>query len=303
MSSKAFLVSLFLVLLFVSQINCANLVSLLRENYKEELIRTPIMRTVTNQNGEQVTYNLARPLKICMQPLVQDEYVELFEKFEENPRVVLYNRRVKRFIVDQAVETYERNPISRQIINYCMQYGADPVYIDMLLASAVRKNVTSLIDEILYSHEVSLIEDASDIIDYHEESFTKAVIDSGNYKIAKDLMLRSVTMDSPVVWIYNMALRPKWKHIAAVIDFIDFLIDTIGSLELNNPNNGCLFLNIVLDGHCEHENHYRFKQALAQHLVRRGANPNLADYRGRTGLQVAESRNIQLLPVEEKETI
>lgn len=301
MSSNAFFASLFLVLLSVSQIRCANLdlVSLLREKYKDDLVRTPIIITMTNQDGEQVTYNLTRPLKIGMQPLIQDEYIELFQNFEENTRDVLYNSRIKRFIVDHAVETYEQNPISRQIINYCLQYGADSVYIHMLLASAVRKNVISLIYEILDSHEVSLIEDASDIIDYHEESFTKAVIDSGNYKIAKDLKLRNVTMDSPMNWIYNMALRPKWKHIVAAIDFIDFLIDTAGSLDLNNLNIGYPFLHIVLDGRCEHKSHFHFKQALAQHLVRRGANPNLEDYRGRTALQIAENLKIQLFPVEE----
>ena len=274
--------------------------SLLKEKYKTELDSTPITKTFTDYSGELITLSLAPPLSLQLGIFVDDDRIELLEKFEENPSEVIYNRMLKDFIVDSAVSAYEQDPISRQIIHHCLEYASGTDYVNMVLSSAIRKDVTNLIEELVSMENVSFIDEQIDFYDHHEKSFTKAIVVSGKYQIAKDLILKGLNLDSPDVWITHIANNPKLEHIDAVIDFLDFLILTIGSFDVNMKINDGPVLNLVLFGRCDNENHLLCNQVVAQHLVLRGANPKMTDYSGRTCLQIAQKRNIQL-PFEEFE--
>lgn len=72
--------------------------------------------------------------------------------------------------------SYEADPISRKIINYCLEVCHDLEYVIMILAAAARSNVSSLIYNRLEIYDISLIEDDDDWPDVHKQSFTKAEI-------------------------------------------------------------------------------------------------------------------------------
>lgn len=289
-----------IVLVFLSLIECDTLLSLLKEKHKTELDITPITKTFTGHSGELILMSLAPPLSLHLGIFINDDRIELLENFENSPSEVLYDRILKDFIVDSAVIAYEQDPISRQIIHHCLEYTSGTGYINMVLSSAIRKNVTNLIFELVSMENVSFIDEQKETWDYLGKSFTKAIVVSGEYQIAKDLILKGVLLDSPDVWISHMANNPKLDHIDAVIGFLDFLIIKIGSFDVNMKINGCPVLNRVLFGRRDNENHLLCIQIVAQHLVLRGANPKMTDQSGRTSLQIAQKINIQL-PFEELE--
>lgn len=300
MSSKSIIFTI-IVSVLLSVIKCDTLLSLLKEKYKSEFDCSAITKTFIDNSGEVITMSLAPPLSLQLGIFVNDDRIEVLEKFEENPSAVLYDRVLKDFIVDSAVVAYEQDPISRQIIHHCLKFTSETEYFKMVLSSAIRKNVTNLILELISMENVSFIDEHQDTWDYHEISFTKAVVVTGKYQIAKYLIVKGVNLDSPDVWISHMANNPKLEYIDLIIDFLDFLILTIGSFDVNMKIHDCPLLNRVFFGRRDNEKNLLCNQLVAQHLVLRGANPNMIDYSGRTCLQIAQTLNIQLFPSEKLE--
>lgn len=284
----------FTFVLVLLQIECSvNLLSLLREKYKDDLDRIPIPRTFVDKNGQTVTVSLPRPMSMASSALRNDRYVEKLQNFEESPEHVIYYNRTKSLVIFHVVADYDTNPCSRKIINYCLQFNPDPGYIEMLLASAVRQNVVSVIEKLITMFDLSLVEDRDDSYDYQEKSFTKAVVKSGNYHIAKDLILRGFLLDSAVVWYITICRFPELNHLDSVIDFINFLITTTEMLDVNQYIGGYPLLTFTLAGNAANAADLAFRRAVAEHLLTLGADPKAGDRFGRTASEYPQAEGIQ----------
>lgn len=218
------------------------------------------------------------PMPIFITPLMTDQGIELLRNFEDDPDKLVYSWRFKDLIVDYAVADYDTNPDSRRIIYYCLEVNPDPGYIQMLLASSAKKNVTSLIEKLIAMFDLSLLDDRNDPFDSDGKSFTKAIIKSGNYHIAKDLILRGFLLDSGEDWFKNICKNPNFNHLAVVIDFIDFMIVTTGMLDVNQIVWGYPLVDLIMAGMIiGNEDEVAFRRAVFEHLLSLGADPKAKD--------------------------
>lgn len=92
-----------------------------------------------------------------------------------------------------------------------------------------------------------MIDDEDDEFDFFETSFSLAFVRSGNYHIAKDLILKGYPVDTADVWIEKICVVSMYENIDLVFDFLDFLIVTMGMFDLNSQLiRGQLALHLLL---------------------------------------------------------
>lgn len=289
-----FLTALSFALSLCSYANSETLKALIYEKYSQRLSDTPIIRTRVNAMGEVVTYSVPPPPYNEKQLLRNADIVNLLEDFENNPAGVFDHPKLKHYVLARAVKDYDTDQFSRRIINHCLEYCVETNYMRSILAVAVRYNAISLIDRLI-DMEISLIDDEDDVFDFFETSFSMAVVHSGNYHIAKDLILRGYPVDTADVWMEKICVASVYDNIDVVLDFLDFLINTMGMFDLNRQLiRGQPALHLLLSARSNKPQDFQYRTEIAHHLTRLGADPFIVDAYGKTAIQYATLRGIDL---------
>lgn len=294
-SKMKFLTALSLVLSLCSYSKSETLKALIYEKYRQRLSVAPIIRTHINENGETVTFAIPPPLYVERQVLTDSVGVNMLDEFENTPEGVFNHPKLKHYVLSRAVREYDTDLMSRKIINHCLEYGSHFGYIRMILAAAARQNLVSLIDKLVDMYDVSMIDDEYDPYDIDETSFTRAIVSSGNFHIAKDLIRKGYPLDKAEVWMERICIVSNFHNLDAVIDFLDFMIATMEMFDLNSQFiSGMPALHYLLSVRSNCNQEFQYRTDVAHHLIRLGADPYIEDRYGRTAIQYAQQRGIDL---------
>lgn len=287
--------SVFLIVTFLSFVTCSSLIltDILREKYNEKLSASRRVIRRANQNGEFEEIVALPRLYLEKQVLHDPTVIALLDNFESGPESVYSHNRLKCYLVDRPVREYHEDEMSRRIIDHCLQVSPDQDYIKKLLCAAVRYNVTELIYRLVSIFQASLIEEFNDWNSL-ENSFTYAVVRSGNYGIVKDLISAGYAVDMPVVWIEKICTVHVLSHVEAVKDFLNFIIVEREMIQVNDFFIGQSALHLLLSMKVQNESGSQYQQLIAQHLISIGADPRIEDDHGKTALDYAAENGISI---------
>lgn len=290
--SKAF-IPVFLYLF--SKASAATLGELFRTKYHEVYNPSPgLPFTFESEDGVVETVLISLPLPLYADTLIDPDFIRIMDDFENNPLVVFNNKRFQTYLIYHAVRDYEADPISRDIINRCLQYGPNREFILLLLNVVVQYNRYELFYEIMSLYDAMGL-------DQHElfpivVPIANAIVSSGNYHFAKWLITNG---RYPAAASYMASAACTYgpnDKVQDVIDFLDFLLVKRQEFNVNEPIYPPIYgpkaplLMILITGKKCRE----YKEAVGYFLVSIGADVSHRNDAGRTILELAEEQGTNL---------
>ena len=285
--------ALILVLSTLTNSNCETLKTLVFKKYEKQLNTLTKKVEIKDGSGKTVTVDLPPPSYYEREVLCDGEVINLLEQFENDPDAVFSHPRLRHYIGTRAVKDYYTDSVSKRIVDYCLEHDENMLYMRLILAAAARYDSFELIQTLVDKFPFSLAE--SDEYDLDETSFTRSVVVSGNYHIAQYLIKENYFVDSADVWVDKICtlIYPGNEYPAR--NFLTYLIIEKQLYNVNNFINGQQpALHRVLSAPHQNQKQAEYKLAIANLLMRLGANPHLVDCYGKTAFDYANQMGLGL---------